>query len=263
MEALKSCRFAGVVAGGEGWHAVCYSTGMLATPLPRGAATLALAAALFAPGAVHAHGQGVGRAVLRLAGDTAYLTATPDARSFPHCNQDGDSALSSEEVQACRQQLLADFAGVLAITNTQGQVGQVVFEDVGVPHAHEGDHAPEHVRFTLRYRWESPPESLTVRYSHGRVRPLTLVATKMTEDPVLARQRAVSPTLKTVLTERHREETLWGRPLERPASSPSDPPIDRATPERATSPSPMLPSFGLLALGLGIALRVGRRRREA
>lgn len=154
---------------------------------------------LFTPGAATAHGLDPDRVVIRLAGDTVYVTATPSIATFSGCDRDGDGRWEDDELAECREMLFGQMEASLLVVDHQGQRGERVFSDVQVPHGHGGETAPAHLRFVLRYRWSTPPAWLTVRYAFGDRHALTAVATRMSAERRLADQRPVSPTQAVVL----------------------------------------------------------------
>ncbi|MEM9190852.1 MAG: hypothetical protein AAGF12_16830 [Myxococcota bacterium] len=133
---------------------------------------------------------------LRLAGDTAYLVATPPASLFSTFDDNGDGTLSAREVQRRRANLLAAFDAALRLVDERGRRGEVIFQDVATAHHHGSE---PHLRITFRYRWDTPPANLALSYADAERAPLRLSAQRARAARQLGDQVPVGPVFRRTL----------------------------------------------------------------
>ncbi len=165
-----------------------------------------VALAIAGPSDAVAHGLDPGQLIVRLAGATAYVTATPTTAVLADFDSNGDGRIDRDELTAGRTALLSAFEVLLRITDANGHRGERTFSDASIPHR-QGRTGRGHVRITLRYRWIKPPTALRLTWSAGALAPLSYRARRMTPGP-LTRQRPAGPLEHGQLDARHPERTL-------------------------------------------------------
>ena len=137
-----------------------------------------------------AHGLDPHQVDLRLAGDTAYVVATPAVAALGEFDVDHDGHLTVAEVERQREVILTMFEREFRLLDEAGRVGRAIFRDVSTPHAHDGalPAGATHLRFTYRYRWLAPVSSLTVQWRRAREEPLEVSAVRVFPSRLLHQQ---------------------------------------------------------------------------
>lgn len=225
----------------------------------------ALAAGLLASPSANAHGVDANRASVRLAGDTAYVIMTPPAEAFPSCDRNDDQRLSVSEVRACRAELLSNMAKNFSLSNEDAEKGERFFADVSTPHTDGHAGGAHHVRFTLRYRWAAAPKSLTVRYGHGDVHPLSLQARRVTPSRFLSKQRPVGPAYRITLDAKQPAATFFeakgeSKPRPKPKAASAQDDLSHGHPHPHSDGTPV---WGFMIVAAGVALMVSNRNHSS
>lgn len=126
---------------------------------------------LFAtPGAARGHAVDDGSAVLRVDGEEVRLSITPPAEAFPRADANRDGRIDGSELRAARDGVLATFhESVRLRSERQGEVSEpsVEFEDVLVPHAHDGRSESSSLWFVAHYRFAGSALPLRLEYELG------------------------------------------------------------------------------------------------
>lgn len=162
---------------------------------------------IFAPATSFAHGMDGGRMTIQLAGNTAYVVATPAAQLFMDLDDDVSGVLEPAELQAHRAVILQRFQAVLGLTDAQGRAGEVIFGDVSYRHPHGGRRS---VRIALNLEWERAPKALALRYRGGSIAPLQMAAQRLTPGSLRPDQRSIGPVTRRTLSGREASITFLG-----------------------------------------------------
>ncbi|MEE2903023.1 MAG: hypothetical protein VYC39_11865 [Myxococcota bacterium] len=153
---------------------------------------------LLKPQSVEAHGLNGGMSILRLAGNVLYVTATPSQQLFAQFDQNTDKNIDKDELHSQRGAILALFKEMLVVTDQEGNKGQLIFEDVSLPHSHPADGVDEawkHLTFNIRYQWQTQPQWLDLHYLGAEVSPLNTQAQKFSPAQALVNQRPLEPAV--------------------------------------------------------------------
>lgn len=158
------------------------------------AAWLALCAMLAAPAAL-AHLMPSGQGAVRLVGDSAYLTIAVPVSALAGFDDNHDGLIDAAEINAHRGMLSMQLNAMIELRNNgpQGQPGRVLFEDMLLSHAGQGE-----AEFALlrRYQWDGGITApyITVRMFHadataGKRLALQVIRGEQSEVAVLSRER--------------------------------------------------------------------------
>ena len=152
---------------------------------------------MMVPALAGAHGLDEGNLLLRLAGDTMYVTATPNMAVFSDFDTDGDGHIDRKELRAQREQMAAAFEAGLVSVDVAGGERKRIFFDITMPHTH--GRKATYLRVRLRYRFAAPPDAVVLSYGFGDRSPLSVRARRMTPGR-LVEQRPMGPAVRTELT---------------------------------------------------------------
>jgi hypothetical protein len=145
---------------------------------------------------VHAHGLDEGQLILRLAGNVAYVDATPNLSIFAAFDDNKNTLMDAVELKRHRAEMLKLFIAGLKVSNESGVVGQVVFEDLSLSHGHASRGTKQrvnHIKATLRLQWLKPPIYLNVEYDFPKRAPLRVKAHQAVASKLLADQKPIGP----------------------------------------------------------------------
>jgi hypothetical protein len=127
------------------------------------------------------------RVELRLSGHTAYLVVTPAVGLYGEFDADKNGLLKNEEVQGAREAILSRFEHDFEVKSAGDAQAETILRDVSTPPAPDGT-APdgaEHLRFTLRYRFEREPAGIWIRWHRATEQPLSVIAHRVRDaDPL-------------------------------------------------------------------------------
>ena len=149
----------------------------------------------FVSSEAHAHGLDEGQLILRLAGDTLYVTATPNQKVFSSFDLNKDKKISKAEINKNRDKMIQHFIDGLEFRDTKDNMGKLIFKDIGKPHFHasvDGAKAPTHLRVRLRFQWKTAPAELKTKYKYALESPLHVRARRFTARRVLNQQRPLA-----------------------------------------------------------------------
>jgi len=137
-------------------------------------------------------------AILRLAGNVLYVTATPSQQLFSQFDHNTDTSIDKNELHSQREAILALFKDSLVVTDQAGKNGQLIFEDASLPHSHPSDRANDgwkHLTINLRYQWKTQPHWLDLHYLGAEISPLNTQAQKFSPAQALVNQRPLEPAV--------------------------------------------------------------------
>lgn len=223
-------------------------------------ATLAFASTFFTTPGAKAHGLGPDRAVIRLAGDTAHLVATPSIRTMPFIDRNRDGNVSSGELGQFKNAVLhrygQQFLSVTPLTDggapDRAPRQRDFFQDVRLPHQH-GDAPVTYVR--VERRWKLP----SLDTARLRVQWTGAHRSTPTKITLLRTTIGTTPTEQRPLSRPQTAEFLRSSPrhdfsLERPKPPESAAGKDEREHRPPPGISPSFRQFGLLLSALLMAL---------
>jgi hypothetical protein len=150
---------------------------------------------LFFPKKAAAHDLDANRAIVRLAGDTAYAVVTPSSKIFAQFDDDKNGLLHVDEVAKHRQELIAAFDANFRVADQQGVEGKRIFRDVSTPHALDGmlPAGADHMRFTFKYQWPAAPEALRVQWKKAKDQVLMVSVVRARPSKLVHEQKPLGP----------------------------------------------------------------------
>ncbi len=128
---------------------------------------LAVAAVVGLPAEAGAHAIDPGAAIVRVDGAEVRLSITPPAAAFPDADANGDGRIDDTELSAARADVLAmfhDSVRLRAGDPDRTSAPTVTFDDVLVPHDHNGGPEGSNLWFVVQYRFAEPPLPLRFEY---------------------------------------------------------------------------------------------------
>ena len=147
-----------------------------------------------------AHGTNPGMALIRLAGDVLYVTATPKMTVFLDFDTNGDGHISRKELSKQRPEMITYFSKLLVFSSSDAHVQEHLLQDISAPHSHSGRRT--HLRVTTRIKLTPTPTRIDVEWKGAKIHPLALRAQRMTPGK-LAKQRPLGPVATAILNARY------------------------------------------------------------
>lgn len=194
-------------------------------------------------GLAFGHGVDHDQVLIDVDGPKARVTLTPRATTFPWADDDGDGALSVDEIRAHRARIDAAVATGFQIVDQQGRSGTITFADVVRPHDFGHGHGGQHLRVIQHHTF--PDEVTAIEATVSLFAPEVdeaLVAVQIQHDPV--RTFRVDAPAGRVIVE----------PVEPLPVQPSPPTSDTA------AQLVWMGAITTLGLAAGLGLVLGRRR---
>jgi hypothetical protein len=174
-----------------------------------------LCAVAASPTTARAHGADANTADIRLAGDTAYVVVWPPSRAFTEFDDNHDSLIQPAETRAHRQAMLERFHRHFSLEDDAGRTGEMIFEDLSTPMAAAfmPTAGADHLRVTLRLRWQKPPAWLALRYTLYAGQPMIVHSARVTASKVVSEQKLLTPLVHTVFDREHPSHRLLEPPV--------------------------------------------------
>ena len=146
------------------------------------------------------HGTNPESLIIRLAGKTVYVTATPRAAVFDRFDTNENGRISRKELSGQRAAMLDYFNSTLQFKCGACGAKTPLLEDISLPHSH-GSKA-QHFRVTIRFKLEQAPTYLDVHWADSTKHPFSVRAQRMSPGR-LAKQRPLGPPIGAKLTTDH------------------------------------------------------------